>query len=375
MPRHKVSLRCETPKICGNCKYYNPSASEYRYPCAFRLKIPTVYCRKQDPISRESLVNSPRSLPTVSEVRHAIESVRVEKFRVFLMAVYLCGAARACEIAYERASGDIQKGYGRHYGPSGDDCFLDFSEPPDPKWVDVLEMLLSIQAGEVSIKEAIAKAKMRVPVVVFKIKIAKSHGLESFEEAPYRLVALPLPEKYEPWTKIIYEYFQKHKGQPVFPFSRSDVDDYLTRKDKVFAGLTYRIKKYIYNNAKDELLTPEKLEVIQVGLYKQLLDTPPNRVGLKVITIDEYEYRMDFYGKIYRRQIYKVLSHPKPLRIHGLRHIRTDELLKTYGFDGVDLVAYVGWSGRGVALPTQANNYAEIRENYQRYVKKLMIAR
>jgi len=56
-----------------------------------------------------------------------------------------------------------------------------------------------------------------------------------------------------------------------------------------------------------------------------------------------------------------------------LRHIRTDELLKDYDFDGVDLVAYVGWSGTGVALPSQAGNYAELRENWQRYIKKLCV--
>jgi hypothetical protein len=372
-PRRKPSLKKYVPLLCGNCKNFNPSLSEYKYPCLFRIKIPRVFCRKQDRVKIDVVVSSCHSLPSVMAVRHAIESVKVECYRVYLMTVYLCGAARACEIAFNRSSADKSSGYTMNYGPYGDDAWLDNTEPPDPQWLDVLEMLLSIQQGSISIKDAITKAKTRIPVVVFKIKIAKTHGLVKGEEAPYRLVALPLSEDFEPWTKIIYKYFQMHKGKPVFPFSRAEIWDYISRKDPVFKGLTYRIKKYTYNDASDELLSKEDLEGIKKGLYNELIETSPNKIGLKVISIDEFEYRMDYYGKIYRRQIYKVLSHPKPLKIHGLRHIRTDELVKYRGFDGVDLVAYVGWSGRGVALPNQAGNYAELRECWHRYIKKLCV--
>jgi len=370
MPRHRIYPEKETPILCGNCVNFKPHGT---HPCELRQKIPHIYCRRQIKINKSiNTIVCASNLPNVQQVRKAIESIKEEKYRIYMMTIYLCGAARACEIAYKRSMADINNGYTINYGPYGDDCWLDETDPPDPKWIDVLEMLLSIQVGTISIKDAITKAKQKIPVAIFKIKIAKTHIIEG-EDPPYRLVALPLPEKYEPWTQIIYNYFQNHKGQPVFNFNRSDVCDYLSRVDKVFEGMYYRIKKYTYNNAKDEQLTKEKLNKIQPDLYDKLLNTSPNKIGIKVVIIEEYEYRMDYYGKIYRRQIYKVLSHPKPLKIHGLRHIRTDELLKYKAFDGVDLVAYVGWSGRGVALPTQASNYAEIRENWQRYIKKLCV--
>jgi hypothetical protein len=98
-------------------------------------------------------------------------------------------------------------------------------------------------------------------------------------------------------------------------------------KQPIFQGLTYRIKKYLL------------LKTGEVSL--------------------------------------KILPHIRELKIHGLRHIRTDELLKTYHFDGFDLAAYIGWSlgtAKGVSsMPSQANTYAEIRENWQRYIKKLCV--
>lgn len=264
------------------------------------------------------------SLPEVYAVRKAIESIDREDYRRYLQTVYLCGAARAVEIASQRCSGEKDL----IYGPRGTDAWLTETSPPDPSWLDVLEMLLGIQTGETSVKDAIAKAKQKIPVVIFKIKIAKQH-LEIGEQPPYRLVALPYAPKYEPWCKPLYEYFQSAGNEYVFPFNRAKVWYYLTYKQKVFEGMMYKIKKYNYMRS----------------------------------------------GEV----TFKVFSHMRKLKIHGLRHIRTDELLKVYNFDGFDLGAYVGWSmgsaNKVSATPSMAGTYAEIREAWPRYIKKLCITR
>jgi hypothetical protein len=260
------------------------------------------------------------SLPEIRAVRKAIESVEHEPYKRFLQTVYLCGAARAVEITGERCSGEKDL----VYGPKGTDCWLTETSPPNPTWLQVLEMLLAIQTGEKSVKDAMAEAKKKIPIVVFKIKVAKQH-LEVGEEPPFRLVALPFEEKYEPWSKPLYEYFQKAGEDYVFPFNRSKVWYYLTFKQPVFEGMHYRIKKYNYMRT----------------------------------------------GEV----TFKVFSHMRKLKIHGLRHIRVDEVTKIYDFDGMDLGAYVGWSLRsaqqGAPIPSMVSVYADIRENWQRYIRKL----
>lgn len=260
------------------------------------------------------------SLPEIQAVRKAIESVEFEPYKRFLQAVYLCGAARAVEIAGERCSGEKDL----VYGPKGTDCWLTETSPPDPSLLQVLEMLLAIQTGEQNVKDVIAELKKKIPVVVFKIKVAKQH-LEVGEDPPFRLVALPLEEKYEPWAKPLYEYFKKAGEDYVFPFNRSKVWYYLTFQQPVFKGMHYRIKKYNYMKT----------------------------------------------GEV----TFKVFSHMRKLKIHGLRHIRTDELTVVYDFDGLDLGAYVDWSLRanqqGAPIPAMVGTYANVRENWQRYIKKL----
>ena len=46
----------------------------------------------------------------------------------------------------------------------------------------------------------------KTPIALFKIKNIKQ-GNKIFEKASGRIVALPLSEKYEPWTKSLFDYF------------------------------------------------------------------------------------------------------------------------------------------------------------------------
>lgn len=267
------------------------------------------------------------SLPQIEEVRRRIESCTNNPIRMYLKALYLF-AARGIELAGKLTASDFETNPDHQiYGPKGTDAFLDYCEPPNPTWLQVIEMLLKIQTKEATLTQVMAEAKKKIPVAVFKIKIAKQH-LEPGEIAPHRLIALPLVDEFEPWAKEVFEYFQKSGDNYVFPdISRQDVWHYITHKQRIFEGLHYPIKKYTY---------------------------------FRGLIIEDQEDDKGF----------KVLRHNRKLKGHGIRHVRVDELLKRYDFDGVDIAAYVGWS-MGKEGPEMMSNYAEIREMWQRYIKKL----
>jgi len=263
------------------------------------------------------------SLPEVREVRTRIESVKNKTYRTYLMSLYLCGAARSVELNAKRCSGEKEN---LIYGPKGSDVWLTETEPPDLTNTQFLKVLLQVNGNKKTIDQAIDELSQRIPVAIFKIRVAKQK-LDEGEEPPYRLVALPLPEKYEPWTKEIYEYFKDAGDNYVFPWNRQTIWHYISNVQPIFDGLTYRIKKY---------------RSIRLGKLRAV----------------------------------KILPHNRPFKLHALRHVRTDELISRYCFDGIDLAAYVGWTiskGNGENMPAMASNYAEIREAWRRYIKKLCI--
>jgi hypothetical protein len=263
------------------------------------------------------------SLPEVREVRSRIESVKHKPYQIYLKSLYLCGAARAVEMAAKRCSGEKEN---LIYGPRGSDVWLSETDPPDLTNTQFLKILLQVNSREKRIDEVIDELSQRVKVAVFRIRIAKQK-LEENEEPPYRLVALPMPRQYEPWTQEIYDYFHDKGDEYVFPWNRQTIWHYITNVQPIFKDLTYRIKKYTFMKS----------------------------------------------GQL----SHKILSHNRPFKLHALRHVRTDELISRFHFDGIDLGAYVGWSmGRGsnsANMPAMAGNYAEIREAWPRYIKKLCL--
>jgi len=151
-----------------------------------------------------------------------------------------------------------------------------------------------------------------VDVAVFRIKTAKRGGLE-------RLIALPMDPEYEPWTKDLYEYFMGFGEAYVFPFSRQWLWEH---SKKVFDGLYYPIERY-------------KITKPELGITKV------------------------------------VDRHYRPFRLHALRHIRTAELVEYYGFDGIDLSAYGGWTMKTtLGVSGALERYAHL--NWQRYFPKLL---
>jgi len=256
-----------------------------------------------------------KSLPEVDTVRQRIESCNDPEIKMYLKATFLFGA-RAVELCGKRCSGekDIV------YGPRGSDAWTTKTEPPDIPSKDLAKILITAMSDKDEALKMVDKLTKDVPVALFRIKIAKQK-LDEGEDAPYRIIGLPL--EYDPWVKEVYNYFKSKGDDYVFPFNRAYVWGYISNKQRIFEGLTYKIKKYNY---------------LRTG-----------------------------------KPVYKVLPHPRRLKIHGLRHIRTDELISRFNFDGFDMVAFVGWklSAKGKSAPAMADVYAEIREAWHRYIKKL----
>lgn len=151
-------------------------------------------------------------------------------------------------------------------------------------------------------------------VAVFTVSTAKRGGIE-------RLVGLPLDPKYEPWTKEVCKYYLAQKNEACFPFTRQKVWQY---SKQVFEGLTYPIERY-------------------------------------TIIEEEGEERI-------RKT---VKRHPRAFRTHALRHVRAAELIEHYGFDGIDLSIYGGWTLRSMTgVGSSMQRYAHLR--WQKYFAKLL---
>lgn len=146
---------------------------------------------------------------------------------------------------------------------------------------------------------------------VFTVHTAKRGGKE-------RKIALPLEKEYEPFTKSLVNYFRKYDSDPVFPFTRQKAHSYARR---VFEGFKYTVEEYrTYDN----------------GQFEK-----------------------------------KVPSHSRQFGTHALRHLRATELIEHYGFDGIDLSIYGGWTLRStIGVGSSMSRYAHL--NWQRYYPKLL---
>ncbi|MEM2780842.1 MAG: hypothetical protein QW791_08275 [Candidatus Bathyarchaeia archaeon] len=153
---------------------------------------------------------------------------------------------------------------------------------------------------------------LKAEAAIFKIKTAKRGGKE-------RLIALPLDKRFEPWTESILRYYQKCGDKPLFPFSRQRA---LQIARQVFKGLKYPVERYVIVN---------------------------QSLGLRKV----------------------VEPHLKPFGLHALRHLRATELIEFYGFDGIDLSIFGGWTLRSmIGVGGSLERYAHLQ--WQKYFPKLL---
>jgi len=150
-----------------------------------------------------------------------------------------------------------------------------------------------------------------IEAAVFTVRTAKRDG-------KIRKVALPLDAKFEPFTKSLVKYFERYDNSFVFPFNRQVMHSYAR---KLFTRLTYQIEPYKHKDEQGK---------------KQTIHT-----------------------------------HDRKFATHALRHLRAAELMEHYGFDGIDLSTYGGWTLRSaVGIGSSLGRYAHL--NWRRYFPKLL---
>ena len=132
------------------------------------------------------------------------------------------------------------------------------------------------------------------PAVVFTVATAKRKGRP-------RYCAVPIDQKYEPWTMELFKYFEDAGDDPVFDLVRQRVYD---RAKRVFKGLAYVIEDY-------------SVVFDRTGIITGIKDEP------KSVRVD--------------RRL-------REFTLHALRHLRASDLVDYYDFNGIDLSAFGGWT-------------------------------
>lgn len=225
------------------------------------------------------------SLPSVEIIRKRIEETAAEDFRLCYMSEYLF-AARISEVAGAMSPGDSSTLYG-------------------------------IKGSDAKIVEYRGEE-----IAVFSVKTAKREG---------RIRTIGLPFRFEPWAKIVYDYFKKMIDEDVvFPFTRQEA--WVNCKE-IFQGLSYPIERYVIFLGKET----DELGVMNV-------------------------------------KIREVAAHSRAFRLHALRHLRATELVEAYGFDGFNLATYGGWTLRTMTRVSPVmERYLSL--GWQSYIQKLMVRR
>lgn len=221
-------------------------------------------------------------LPDVKIIRNRIKKASPQEAKYALMSAYLfCG--RASEIISRKCPSDLHT---TARGLKGSD--LDFD---------------NFAIGDINEEAAI-----------FTLRTAKRGG-------KIRKIALPLNQKYEPFTKELVGYYEKFGNTPVFNFTRQVLYNYAS---ELFRGLTYYIEAYTFK------------------------DSTGNKTPIK--------------------------PHHKPFATHALRHLRASELMEYYGFSGLSLSIYGGWTLRSmIGVGSSMSRYAHLR--WQQYFGKLLKTR
>jgi hypothetical protein len=279
---------------------------------------------------RMTIDTNEKPLITFKEARSSIEQVKDLDMRMFLKAVYILGASPA-EMEGKLTSGtsSYRKTHGIIYGPKGTDVSettisLDL---PEFNFDVVIDFLEQLKGKEFKADEFVENFSRKIPVALFAINMLKrgKDGTKAFREGKgfcSRIVALPMLDKFEPWTRELFDYFRNKQSDYVFPFCRTKVNDYISRKENVFKGKEYKIRRYI--------------------LYSGVPD-----------------------------QSEWVFEHQTKLVMYGLRYLRNDELIEKYDFNLINIETYTGAKFRHqYRIPVQAEK-SIAKLDWHSYINKL----
>ncbi len=262
------------------------------------------------------------SLPNPYLIMNRIDTCQREENKMYMRFLFEA-CARGIEGAGHLTSTD-RKRHTDAYGPLGKDVFLTEVDPPDLKNMEFLKILLKVNSGKVSIDEVIDELSKKIPVAVFTVKIAKQHlekGENNRGSYPFRYVALPLDKRFDLWAEDLVNWFHDRGDHVAFDLNRQDNWEFITRKQPIFRDLTYPIKKYHWS----------------------------------FIT-----------GKV--KEDRTCLAHPRWFKGHGIRHVRTQQLIEELA--EADVVVYghtVGIIGSFEQVDTARNAIQMIVEGCQHH--------
>jgi len=266
-------------------------------------------------------------MPTDADIRARIDRIENEKYRLAFMYQYLI-AGRIAEVAGK-------------YGPHGSD--------------------------------AIATAFDGVPAIMFVVRTAKRKGR-------LRGVAVPLDEKYEPWTRPVFDYVSQ--AETNYPFMFHEKFEHSIRyaqweAEKAFDGFMWPMIDYTRS-----VEIPYKPEMVVTKRYG---DTGYEEYLVELENGDRYWT----YDKEFVKDSEKVQARWKPFRSHCLRKRREVTLTLDYEFDGIDSAYFGGWTeaSKDKSIPAALKHYLHmdltsaeesivlLKKMANRYFKKLCIPR
>lgn len=186
-----------------------------------------------------------------------------------------------------------------------------------------------------------------VPAAMFVVKTAKRKG-------KLRPDAVPIDEKYEPWTQELLDYFAKHKDTHPFKLGKNWVASKRYAQwaaERVFEGLEWPMKSY------------SKADLKPIDDY-EILATRINDQNKEVCLIELDEDTAKWVPKVGEslRVPVKIGERWKPFRSHSLRKRRTVTLMYFYKFDGFERAAYGGWTEKSQveATPAAMSHYTHL---------------
>jgi hypothetical protein len=250
-----------------------------------------------------------------TDVRGLLEEVKDLEMRIFLKSVYLFAVDSSELTARLNAADRPYRTFA--YGPKGIDATQDMVElHPDFNLSQVIAFSGYLRSKEFRPSQAVNELS-KVPIAIFNLPISRNE-LKDESQLPHHLLALPLSSKCEPWAREIFDYFKAKGDNHVFPFNRQSVWEYIRRKDDIFEGYYYNIRKYHSS--------------------------------------DDYTREID--------------EHPRKLGLTGLRYLRRDELFQKYHFDWVDFEAYAGRILKTQIMRERLTG-PDKKEGWRRYISKL----
>jgi len=196
-----------------------------------------------------------------------------------------------------------------------------------------------------------------VPSVLFVVKTAKRKG-------KLRACAVPLDEKYEPWTQELLDYFKGANNEYPFMFGKN------WDASKRYAQW---VAEYLFNEMEWPMKSYSKAELKPIKEYDVLATRIDDR-HREVCLIELDEDTAKWVPKIGNslRVPLKIEERWNPFRSHALRKRRTVTLMYFYKFDGFERAAYGGWTEKSQVetIPEAMSHYThldltEFSESYE----------